>query len=135
MEQCVCENCLYCPHCTVSPTEWNTPPNWYKCKMQLNMCVIWVMYEGGLRILLHFLYTITNLDARSLWSSDMYCASQMYYGVTPRMLCFFTMHCSLRLNVRSELDVPTFATRHLHVCHHVRAPSGGRWNCGRETSA
>jgi hypothetical protein len=36
--------------------------------------------------------------------------------------------------VRSELDVPTFATRRLHACHHARAPSGGRWNCGREMS-
>jgi len=32
--------------------------------------------------------------------------------------------------VRSWLDVPTFATRRLHT----RAPSGGRWNCGREMS-
>jgi hypothetical protein len=32
--------------------------------------------------------------------------------------------------VRSGLDVPTFATRRLHA----RAPSGGRWNCGREMS-
>ena len=30
------------------------------------------------------------------------------------------------------LDVPTFATRCLHVRHDVRDPSGGRWNCGRE---
>jgi sterol desaturase/sphingolipid hydroxylase (fatty acid hydroxylase superfamily) len=49
-------------------------------------------------------------------------------------LCFFTTHCSLRLIVRSELDVPTFATRRFHACHHARAPSGGRWNCGREMS-
>jgi len=34
--------------------------------------------------------------------------------------------------VRSGLDVSTFATRRLHACHHARAPSGGRWNCGRE---
>jgi hypothetical protein len=33
------------------------------------------------------------------------------------MLCFFTTHYSLRLIVRSELDVPTFATRRLHACH------------------
>jgi len=48
------------------------------------------------------------------------------------MLCyvFFTTHCSLRLIVRSELDVTTFATRRLHA----RASSGGRWNCGREMS-
>ena len=32
----------------------------------------------------------------------------------------------LRLIVRSGLDVPT--------CHHGRAPSGGKWNCGREMS-
>ena len=48
---------------------------------------------------------------------------------------YTTTHCSrLRLIVRSGLDVPTFATRGLHACHHARAPSGGRWNCGREIS-
>ena len=31
-----------------------------------------------------------------------------------------------------RLDVPTFATRCLHVRHGARDPSGGRWNCGRE---
>jgi hypothetical protein len=41
---------------------------------------------------------------------------------------------ALRLIVRSWVDVPTFATRRLHACHHARAPSGGRWNCGREMS-
>jgi hypothetical protein len=41
---------------------------------------------------------------------------------------------ALRLIVRSGLDVPTFATRRLHACHYARAPSGGRWNCGREMS-
>jgi len=40
----------------------------------------------------------------------------------------------LRLIVLSGLDVPTFATRRLHACHHARAPSSGRWNCGREMS-
>jgi hypothetical protein len=40
----------------------------------------------------------------------------------------------LRLIVRSWLEVPTFATRLLHSCHHARAASGGRWNCGREMS-
>jgi hypothetical protein len=39
-----------------------------------------------------------------------------------------------RLIVRSGLDVPTFVTRCLHRCHHARAPSGRRWNCGREMS-
>ena len=48
---------------------------------------------------------------------------------------FLTTHCSLlRLIVRSGLDVPTFATRCLHACHHARAPSGGRWNFGLEMS-
>jgi hypothetical protein len=41
---------------------------------------------------------------------------------------------ALRLIVRSGLDVPTFATRRLHACHHARVPSGGRWNCGQEMS-
>jgi hypothetical protein len=51
-------------------------------------------------------------------------------------LCLFsTTHCSLlRLIVRSSLDVPTFATRRHHACHRARAPSSGRWNCGREMS-
>ena len=41
---------------------------------------------------------------------------------------------ALKLIVRSWLEIPTFATRRLHACHHARAPSGGRWNCGREMS-
>jgi hypothetical protein len=40
----------------------------------------------------------------------------------------------LRLILRSGLDVPTFATRRLHACHRARAPSGARWNVGREMS-
>jgi len=36
--------------------------------------------------------------------------------------------------VQTGLDVPTFATRRLHACHHARAPTGGRWNRGREMS-
>ena len=36
--------------------------------------------------------------------------------------------------MQSSLDVPTIATRRLHACHHARAPSGGRWNYGREIS-
>jgi hypothetical protein len=40
----------------------------------------------------------------------------------------------LRLIVRSGLDVPTFATRRPHACHHARRPSGGRWNCRRKMS-
>jgi hypothetical protein len=57
-------------------------------------------------------------------------------AVNSWVLCLFsTTHCNLlKLIVRSGLDVPTFATRHLHACHQARAPSGGRWNCGREMS-
>jgi hypothetical protein len=36
-------------------------------------------------------------------------------AVEEAMLYFFTAHCSLRLIVRSVLDVPTFATRRLHM--------------------
>jgi sterol desaturase/sphingolipid hydroxylase (fatty acid hydroxylase superfamily) len=40
----------------------------------------------------------------------------------------------LRLFVRSGLDIPTFATRRLHSCHHSRANNGRRWNFGRKMS-
>jgi len=51
------------------------------------------------------------------------------------IIIFTSRHCSLlRLIVRSGLEVPTFATRRLHACHHARASSDGRWNCGREMS-
>ena len=39
-----------------------------------------------------------------------------------------------RLIVRFGLDISTSATRCLHACHHARAPSTRRWNCGREMS-
>ena len=45
-----------------------------------------------------------------------------------------TTHCSLKAYCGSWLDVPIFATRRLRACHHARAPSGERWNCGREMS-
>jgi len=32
----------------------------------------------------------------------------------------------------ARLDIPTFATRCLHICHDARDPSGRRWNCGWE---
>ena len=32
-----------------------------------------------------------------------------------------------------RLDVPTYATRYLHVRHNAIDPSGGRWNCGPES--
>jgi hypothetical protein len=56
--------------------------------------------------------------------------------VVVRFVCLFIQlrTAALRLIVRSWLDVPIFATIRLYVCHHARAPSGGRWNCGREMS-
>jgi len=71
---------------------------------------------------LHLLRGLLNKVSLILLQSDFY-------------FIYTTTHCSLlRLIVRSGLDVPTFATRRLHACHHARAPSGGRWNCGREMS-
>jgi len=49
------------------------------------------------------------------------------------MFLYYALQTS-RLIVRSEIEVPASATRRLHACHHGRAPSGGRWNCGREIS-
>jgi hypothetical protein len=55
--------------------------------------------------------------------------------VTSCWFIYFELRIAvLRLTVRSRLDVPTCATRRLHACHHARAPSGGRWNCGRDIS-
>jgi len=51
------------------------------------------------------------------------CSSLLHYALQP-----------FKAYVRSGLDVPTFATRRLHACHHAKAPSAGRWNCGREMS-
>jgi hypothetical protein len=42
---------------------------------------------------------------------------------------------ALRLNVRSWLDVSTFATWRLHACHDARAPSSVRWTCRLEMSS
>jgi hypothetical protein len=55
-------------------------------------------------------------------------------GSTCLFVCLFVQLCAaaLRLIVLYWLDVPTFATRRLHACHHATAPRGGWWNCGRE---
>jgi hypothetical protein len=67
-----------------------------------------------------------------------YCGFVSYYTVQFDnwvLLFYFQLRtAALRLVVRSGLDVPTLATKRLHACHHARAPSGGRWNCGREVS-
>ena len=61
-------------------------------------------------------------DTINPWSFHSFCCFCLYNHALQ----------TLRLIVRSWLDVPTFATRRLHACHHARAPSGGRWNCGWE---
>ena len=79
--------------------------------------------------------TANNYMLRPLKSPSSGCTfSERELYIIQCMLCSLTTHCSLRLIERSELDVPTFATRRLQACHHARAPSGGRWNCGREMS-
>jgi hypothetical protein len=52
----------------------------------------------------------------------------------PTVINFQLRTAALGLIVRFGLDVPTFATRGLDAFRHARAPSGGRWNCGREMS-
>ena len=58
------------------------------------------------------------------------------YATVELLTCLFIQlrPAALRLIVRSWLEVSTLATRRLHACHHARAPSGGRWNCGRGMS-
>jgi hypothetical protein len=57
-------------------------------------------------------------------------------SITQRQWLIFSTYAlqPSRIIVRYGLDVTTFVTRRLHACHHARAPSGGRWNCERETS-
>jgi len=45
----------------------------------------------------------------------------------PSIVLLFSIYAlqPSRLIVRSGLDVPTFATRRLHACHHARAAEGG----------
>jgi hypothetical protein len=59
-----------------------------------------------------------------------------YHLTDPVCRCLFIQlrTAALRLIVRSWLDFQVFATRRLHAFHHARAPSGRRWNCGREMS-
>jgi len=57
-----------------------------------------------------------------------------YYCMRTSDIYFVCRNAALRLIVQSWLDVPTFATRRLHACHHAGAPSCGRWNCGLEMS-
>ena len=66
------------------------------------------------------------------WLSEPHSVAQCSDFIIAIIFNYALQH--LRLILRSGLDVPTFATRRLHACHHTRAPSGGRWNCVREIS-
>ena len=86
-------------------------------------------YEGRRVLLIGYLSGILSVTTSPLCSQTLLCEHiNTYY------LCFNYALQPLRLIVRSGLDVSTFATRRLHACHHARAPSGRRWNCGREIS-
>jgi len=59
------------------------------------------------------------------WTLDIFTHThtQLHQTLT-YLFIYATMQWSLlRLIVRSGLDVPTFATRRLHACHHARALS------------
>ena len=91
--------------------------------------MIWLEVEeleiaAGARILIFFsLVPEQWLGSKNAWTS-IWCKD------------FFVQlrTAALRFIVRSWLDVTGFATGRLHACHHTGAPSGGRWNCGREMS-
>jgi hypothetical protein len=83
-----------------------------------------VQYNGFHATMLKYIFK--NL-LQFQWSSP-------FLALVTAATCLFAQlrTAVLRLIVRSWLDVPTFATRRLHACHHATTPSGGRWNCGRE---
>jgi len=89
--------------------------------IQRRVCkMAYVVYTWDAIVSIYVLFVTIVTTYYGMYTSCLVCV-QLSLGV---MLCFFTTHCSLRLIVRSELDVPTFATRRLHACHHTRAPSG-----------
>jgi hypothetical protein len=103
------------------------------------MGLLWVLHlQANVKIIpelgcAHLPHTHTHTHTLSNSSlMNLHTVIAVYVYIT----CLFVQlrTAALRLIVRSWLDVPTFSTRHLHVCHHVRAPSGRRWNCGREMS-
>jgi hypothetical protein len=69
----------------------------------------------------------------ALYCTAMYCTAMHHCRKRLDYIFNYALQ-PLRLVVRYGLDVPTFATRRLHACHHAREPSGGRWNCEQEMS-
>ena len=107
----------------------NTGERWYEslCN-EINSLKMGT--RGGLR---RTLFTDVSESTLPQQVVDIYAddSSSKFLRNGSTIFLFSTTHCSLlRLIVRSGLDVPTFATRRLHACHHARAPSGGRWTCG-----
>jgi hypothetical protein len=71
---------------------------------------------------------------RGKYPSNIFCYLRIVLLANEFFFFIQLRTAALRLIVRSWLDVPTFATRRLHACHHASAPSVGKWNCGREMS-
>jgi hypothetical protein len=71
---------------------------------------------------------------RPIWRHNAEVRTYAVHLFTADLLFIQLRTAALRLIVRFWLDVPTFATRRLDTCYHAGAPSGGRWNCGREMS-
>jgi len=67
-------------------------------------------------------------------SSPVFSSTVFYPTASLTKGVIIIFNYALQPIVRSWLDVPTFATRSLHVCHYARARSGGKWNCGKEMS-
>jgi len=71
-----------------------------------------------------------------LWFGEFFGIGFTVIILVVTLVCLFIQlrTAALRLIVQSWLDVPTFAIRRLHACHHARAPSSRRQNCKREMS-
>jgi hypothetical protein len=96
--------------------------------LQFTHTIVWT--RAGQNVSLGHLNCFSNT---LLTNTATQCCSTEHWKI---LLLFSTYALQpSRLIVRSGLDVLTFATRRLHACHHARAPSGGRWNCGQELSS
>jgi len=50
------------------------------------------------------------------------------------LFLYTTTHCSLKAYCAILVRCSNLRHQALLACQHARAPSGGRWNCGREMS-
>jgi hypothetical protein len=97
----------------------------------IEMCIFPALVPVVARVL-----TVICEATDSLNTLSLCIAAPPHFTVYTLCYLLFTQlrTAPLKLIVRSELDVPNFATRRLHACRHARAPSGGRWNCERKMS-